>query len=128
MTKILPVAKALYLCDYQFAGVNGKSDLYGIFHGLRPKAYPHTQPRFCVFAQLASGLGELPFFIEIVGPDERLVYSSTTRKFRFPNRETVIQLTFEIKGCRFPVPGMYIVGLYCDNAWIADTQLHLIEA
>ena len=31
---ILPVAKALYLCDYHVGYSNGKVDLYGLFNAI----------------------------------------------------------------------------------------------
>jgi hypothetical protein len=31
-----------------------------------------------------------------------------------------------LKGVPFPQPGLYLVELYCDNEWVADTPLHLL--
>lgn len=65
---IRPFARALLLCDYVVGYDNGKSDLYGLFNAIRPAAYPHTQGRFCLFAQLAGGLGEVPFHADVIIP------------------------------------------------------------
>jgi hypothetical protein len=44
---VVPVAKAMYLCDYHVGNPNGKVDLYGLFNAIRPdNGYPHTQGRF----------------------------------------------------------------------------------
>jgi hypothetical protein len=63
---VLPVSKALYLCDNYAGYSDGKVDLYGLFNAIRPlTGFPHRRSRFCVFAQLSNGLGGVPFFIDI---------------------------------------------------------------
>ena len=63
---VVPVAKAMYLCDYQIGYDNGKVDLYGLFNAIRPaNGYPYTCSRFCIFAQLTDGQGRIPFFIDV---------------------------------------------------------------
>jgi hypothetical protein len=126
-TRILPVPRALTLCDYQVGYQNGKVDLYGIFHRIRPRDYPHVQTQFCVFAQLAGGLGEIPFFVDIrYAQRDELIHTTETRTLRFPNRDVLVQLAFHIQGCPFSEPGVYIVELFCDNQWVADTVLQLV--
>jgi hypothetical protein len=62
---VLPIAKAVYHCDYHVGYENGKVDLYGLFNAIRPKEYPYVVGRFCVFAQLVNGLGQTPFFFDV---------------------------------------------------------------
>ena len=123
--KIVPVAKTLYVCDYQFGGVQGKTDIYGLFNTISAPSFPHVQLRFCVFAQLGDGLGEVPYFIDIHGPDGKLVHTSGIKQLRFPSRIHIVQMAHEIRGCIFPNPGVYIVELWCDNTWVADTTVSL---
>ena len=53
---ILPVAKALYLCDGHLGFTSRKTDLMGIFDSIRPDGgYPHIHPSFVVFARLGKG-------------------------------------------------------------------------
>src|SRR5207249_2824138 len=55
-----------YLCDYHVGHDNGKVDLYGIFNAIRSEqGFPHSHRRFCVFARLIGGQGQVPFFIDI---------------------------------------------------------------
>ena len=124
---ILPVAKALYLCDYHFGYSDGKVDLYGLFNAIRPQSgFPYTRGRFCVFAQLINGLGVVPFFIDIrFAETDELVWTSEVRELTFPNRSTVVQLALTIEGCQFERPGLYFLELFCDNTWVCDTQLLL---
>jgi len=126
-TRILPVPKALTLCDYHIGYEDGKVDLYGIFNAIRPRSYPHRQTRFCVFTQLAGGLGEIPFFIDIrFGATNELIHTTETRILQFPNRQVVAQLAHFIEGCPFAEPGVYTVDLFCDNVWVCDTLIHLL--
>src|SRR5207249_10811420 len=62
---INPVAKTLYLCDGHIGFPGQKTDLVGLFGAIRPAHYPHVQQHFVIFAQLISGLGQVPFYIDI---------------------------------------------------------------
>ncbi len=124
---IVPVAKAMYLCDYHVGYSNGKVDLYGLFNAIRPEdGYPYTRGRFCVFAQLANGLGAVPFFIDIrFARTDQFVYTTETRTLSFPDRNTVVQLAMKIEGCQFESAGLYLLELFCDNTWVCDASLLL---
>jgi hypothetical protein len=76
---IIPVAKALYLCDGHIAFPNCKTDLMGIFNAIRPIQYPPVHGHFVVFAQLHSGLGQVPFYIDVrMAATGQLVGASNT--------------------------------------------------
>jgi hypothetical protein len=125
-SSVQPSAKALYLCDYHVGYENGKVDLYGLFNAIRPATYPHTQQRFCIFAQLVGGLGQVPFFIDIrYAATDGLVYTTARNVLSFPDQMTVVQVALAIEGCQFEQPGMYLVELFCDNAWVCDATLLL---
>ncbi len=124
--RIVPVAKALYLCDYQCGYENNKTDLYGIFNAIRPPTYPFTLKQFCVYAQLVGGLREVPFHIEVVfAAREEIVRTTDTRTLRFPNRSVVVEMVCQILNCRFAEPGLYLVELWCENTCIADVPVLL---
>ncbi|HYT94244.1 MAG TPA: hypothetical protein VEL76_36345 [Gemmataceae bacterium] len=123
---ILPVAKGVYLCDYVIGYENGKTDLYGLFNAIRPQKYPHTQGRFCVFAQLVNGLGQISFHIDVRNASrDELVHTTQTHQLSFPDRNTLVQMVLTIEQCPFPQPGIYLVELFCDNKWVSDTSLLL---
>ncbi len=125
---ILPVAKALTLCDYLVGDSNGKIDLYGIFNAIRPQSgFPYNRGRFCVFAQLSNGLGKLPIFIDIrFAETDELVWTTQIRELTCQNRHTVVQVALTIEGCPFERPGVYVLELFCNNTWVCDTQLLLL--
>lgn len=127
MASVVPVAKAMTLCDYHFGYSDGKVDLYGLFNAIRPEAgYPYNCWRFCVFAQLVNGLGQVPFFVDIrFSETDELVWNTEVRHLRFPDRTTVVQLALSIEGCPFERPGLYTLELFCDNTWVCDTRLLL---
>jgi hypothetical protein len=124
---VVPIVKGMYLCDYHIGYSNGKVDLYGLFNAIRPRqGFPHTQTRFCMFAQLLNGLGQVPFFIDVrFAQTDELIYTTETRSLTFPDRSTVVQMAMVIENCRFQIPGLYLLELVCDNTWVCDTQLFL---
>ncbi len=124
---IIPTVKALYLCDGSIGFPNGKTDLMGIFHAIRPRHYPHRQQQFVVFAQLIAGLGQVPCFLDIrFAATGQLVHTTTTYLLHFPHRQKLVQLAYTFKGCLFPQAGTYLLELHCDGQWVADTSLELL--
>jgi len=124
---VVPVAKSLYLCDYHIGYGNGKGDLYGLFNAIRPEdGFPYETGRFCVFAQLVNGQGQVPFYIDIrFAESEALVHTTETRTLTFTDRMSVVQLALTIEGCQFHSPGLYLLELFCDNTWVCDAPLLL---
>jgi hypothetical protein len=99
----------------------------GIFNAIRPTHYPHVQAHFVVFAQLHSGLGQVPFYIDVrMATTGQLVGTSNTHFLNFPRRDYVVQLAYTMQKCRFPQPGVYLVELFCGGQWVADTALELL--
>jgi hypothetical protein len=124
---VVPVAKSMYLCDFQIGYSNGKVDLYGLFNAIRPEqGFPYTRSRFCIFVQLVNGLGQVPFFIDVrFALTDDLVHTTETKSLVFPDRSTVVQMAMKMEGCQFQRPGLYLLELFCDNTWVCDTQLLL---
>jgi hypothetical protein len=126
-SSIVPFAKALYLCDGHIGFTNQKTDLMGVFNSIRPKQYPHRQKQFVIFAQLIAGLGQVPFHVEVRFAQTGLVvHSSGTHVLTFPRRDKIVQLVYTMQGCFFPQSGVYLVELYCNGQWVADTALELL--
>lgn len=124
---IVPVAKAIYLCDGSIGFATQKTDLMGLFNSIRPPSYPHTHTTLVVFAQLNGGLGEMPFYVDIrYAPTDELLFTTKPQMLRFPNRNRVVQFAYSIKQCRFPQRGMYLVELFSRGIWVADTTLELL--
>jgi hypothetical protein len=76
-----------------------------------------------------GGLGDVPFHIDVKrAADDRLIDCSDVHRLRFPNRDTLLQVAVTMHGSVFEAPGVYLVELYCDNVWVADTTIQLLEA
>jgi hypothetical protein len=124
----IPTAKALYLCE-EVDVEGGMTNLYALFNAIGPRQYPHTQPSFVCFAQLLGGLGQVPFHVDITrAEDTRLIHWTDVRSLWFPDRNVLVQLAVSITGCVFERPGVYLVELYCDNTWVGDTTIRLLES
>jgi hypothetical protein len=123
---IVPVAQALYLCDGHLGFPGGKTDLMGLFNGIQATGFPHVQKQFVVFARLHQGQGQVSFYVDIrLASTQQLIHVSSTHTLVFPNRDTVVEMALTLKGVRFPLPGIYLVELYCDAQWVADTTILL---
>jgi hypothetical protein len=124
---IIPVAKALYLCDGHLGFANQKADLMGVFNAIRPPSYPHVQQYFVIFAQLNGGLGSVPFYFDVsLLQTGQLIQTTNTHVVQFPSRHKLVQLAYAMQGCLFPSSGDYLVELFCDGQWVADTTLALL--
>jgi hypothetical protein len=125
---IRPFARPLLLCDSVFGYDYGKTELYGLFNAIRPATYPHVQSRFCLFAQLTDGLGEVPFYADVIfRPRDELIWTTNVHKMHFLQRELVVQLVLNVEGCPFPEPGAYLLELYCAQQCVADVPLQLLQ-
>jgi hypothetical protein len=126
LARIVPVAQGVFLCDGHLSFPGGKTDLMGLFNGIRAASYPYVQKQFVVFARLRQGLGQVPFFVEIRhAQNQQLIHLSNTQILVFPDRSTVVEMALTLKGVRFPQPGIYLVELYCNAQWVADTPVLL---
>ncbi len=120
----IPVAQALYLCDDHLGFPGGKTDLLGLFNSIRAPSYPHVQKQFVVLARLLQGLGQISFYVDIrFASTQQLIHVSSTHMLVFPDRDTVVEMVLTLKGVRFPQPGIYLVELFCDAQWVADTRI-----
>jgi hypothetical protein len=124
---ILPVAKALYLCDGHLSFTSRKTDLMGIFDSIRPQGgYSHIHPSFVVFARLAQGLGTIPFRVDIrLAASGPFVAGTSVQQLVFLDRDTIVNMVVTVKGVSFPQPGIFLVELLLDNPWVADTTMEV---
>lgn len=124
---IIPAVKALYLCDGCIGFPNQKTDLVGMFNSIRPAHYPHRQQQFVAFAQLIGGLGQIPFYLDIrFAATDQLVHTTSTKFLLFPHRDKLVQMAHTFQSCPFAQSGIYLVELFCDGQWVADTSLELL--
>src|SRR5262245_31014136 len=115
LPSIIPVAKALYLCDGAIGFPNQKTDVMGLFNSMRLKQFPYVHPQFVAFAQLCGGLDRVPFYFDVrFATTNELVHTTLPPRFlNFAHRDQVVQLSYTISNCPFAQPGFYLVELFC---------------
>ena len=125
---IVPMAKSLYVCDGTIGFPDQKTDIMGLFNAITPPRYPYVHPQFVAFAQLCDGLGRVPFYFDVrLASTGELVHTTLPPRFlNFAHRDQVVQLSFTVYDCPFAQPGIYLVELFCDAQWVADTKLELL--
>ncbi len=97
-----------------------------MFNAIQANSYPWSKTRFCVFALLVNGFGDVSFFIDIrQATSHTLTYTTAVQTLHFPDRTTAVKVVMNIIGCEFPQPDLYTVELFCDNTWVADTTVLL---
>ncbi len=98
----------------------------GIFDSIAVPSYPFIQPYFVVFARRKQGCGSLSFWVEIrFAITSQLLTSSHINWLVFPNRDIVVNMAMTMNGVSFPRAGLYLVELFIENQWVADTTLEL---
>lgn len=123
---IAPVASSLYVVDGTIGIVGGKTDLVGIFNRINAGAYPHDAS-FTVYARLVQGLGQVPFYLDVVNAGtQQLIHTSTTNLLHFPHRNFTAEMAVTFERIRFPQSAIYLIQLWCDSQWIADARLELL--
>ncbi len=100
MTTVMPVSKAVYLCDEVVEDkTSQKVHLLGLFNAVRPPAsshYPFRLGQLCVFAQMIGGVGVLPVHVEVVNAQtEEVIYAFPKQDLRFAMLKLRSQLAFE---------------------------------
>jgi hypothetical protein len=127
MSSIVPIAKALYLCDEVLADrASGKPHLLGILNSIRPPSFPHVLPRLCVFAQLIGGHGEGRCRVRIVAARNLdAVYESSDQVIRFDDRLETKYYTLRLRQITLHGPGEYWVELMWNGRFVDDAVLRV---
>lgn len=126
LPSIVPVAKTIYTCDGTIGFPNQKTDVMGLFNSITAPHYPYLLPQFVAFAQLSGGLGQVSFYFDVRhAATGKVIHTTTAGQLNFVTRDRLIQLAQTIPGCPFAQPGVYLVELFCNAQWVADTKLEL---
>jgi len=124
---IVPMAKGRYICEGTIGFPNQKTDIMGLFNAIAPPQYPYVHSQFVAFAQLCGGLGQVSFYVDVTyAATGQLVHTTTPTILKFAHRDQIVQLAYTICGCPFAQPGVYLVELFCNAQWVADTRLELL--
>jgi hypothetical protein len=131
MASVVPVGKIVYLCDDVLEDqTTGKTHILGIFNAVRTPgtvAFPYRLGRVCVFAQFSGGGGQVPVRVDVVnGKTDEVVFRSRRMLIDFSGKQSEVSVCLRIRSMKFPVPGVYVVEMYCGGRFIDDRLLRLL--
>lgn len=129
MASIIPVAKALYLCDDILSDpARGKPHLIGVLNAIRVPTFPHTLAKLCVFAQLVGGLGDVRRHVEVVdAASGEVAYRSPARVVRFDDRRQTRYYYLKLTQIVLPAAAEFWVEFFCNGQFLDDATLRVYE-
>ncbi len=132
--KLVPVAKAMVLCDDIRPNINrrGKVDLIGVgFHVIRSSSdppFPYRHRQLCAFLQLTDAQGEgIGRIMVREANSDRVIHATQEYRILFPNRLHLISVSFRMRSCTFPRPELYWIEFHFDGERVAFQPVHLIR-
>jgi hypothetical protein len=125
---LIPLGKIVYVCDDVLQDpARGKLHVLGAFNAIRPPSgtgYPYRLPKLCVFAQLTGSLGvgtvEARATNAATGEE---VFASPQYQVTFPGGHGILTVVIRLLNCPFPQPGVYLIQLFSQGAFIDDRRL-----
>jgi hypothetical protein len=130
MASVIPVAKALYLCDDILSDpARVKPHLIGVLNAVRVPGFPHTLDKLCVFARLVSGYGQLRCRVRVTRASDRvIVYRSPEQMLHFTDRRQTRYYVMRMQQISCPEPGEYWVEFFCNGEFVDDAVLLIEQA
>ena len=132
MAGIHPVVRYLIVCDDVVVDpVNPrKVTIVGLISSIRSydePQFPVRHKELCVYAQLTEFRGRGRVHVDVVHADSEIrAARTTTCVISFgDNPLEVVGVVIRIRGCLFPVPGLYHVRLWYNDVVIAEQPLLL---
>jgi hypothetical protein len=129
MASVIPVAKALYLCDDILSDpARVKPHLIGVLNAIQVPTFPHTLDKLCVFAKLVGGLGDVRCHVEVVSAASgEVVYRSPTRVVRFDDRRQTRYYFLKLAQIILPAAGEFWVEFFCNGQFMDDATLRIYQ-
>lgn len=129
---VRPIAKRVYVCDDVIGDpLSGKVSLFNLWDAVRvPSAevFPFCLAKVCVFVWWGDGFGKVKSRIDIVhGATETLVRRTRDCILNFEQRLDSVFARYKIEGCVFPEPGYYFVEVYCEDEFVDDQIIRVIQ-
>lgn len=130
MASVVPLAKALYLCDDILSDpARTKPHLIGVLNAIRAPGFPYTLAKLCVFARLVNGYGPVRCRVRIVdGGTRETVYESVENVLRFTDRMQTKYFLLRLTEIAVPAAGTFWVELYCNDVFVDDATLRFLSS
>jgi len=132
MNGLHPVVRYLVACEEVVVDPDNPHrvtlvSLISSIRSLTDPPYPLQQPELCVFVQMTECRGQGDCRLEIVQADSgQVVFRTRTRPLSFGNDPLdVFGLSFRIRNCPFPEPGLYWIQFWYNEQVIAQQPVQM---
>jgi hypothetical protein len=129
---IKPVVRYMLLCDDWTSDPdnNRRVTIIGLLsniHAIDDPPYPLLYPELCVFLALTEGHGQGEGHIECVFEESgQKVFETHKRPIPFgPDPLEVVGVSFRIRDCIFPYPGLYNVQFWYEGELVEERPLRM---
>lgn len=121
-----PSGIAIVICDQVIEDkLTSKKSLIGIFNNIHAATFPCRHPQLSIFASLTEGRGSYAARLRIANQETDESVADMNGQIEFPDVNTVVELVFNLVGVVFPVPGLYAIEFYCDDALVLERRFHV---
>jgi hypothetical protein len=127
-----PLVRYMLLCDdWQLDPANNRRvtiiGLVGNIHALEEPPYPLLYRELCVFLALTEGRGEGEGQVVCAFEESgQTIFQSAKRSIAFgPDPLEIVGVSFRIRNCRFPFPGLYLVQFWYDGIKVEERPLRM---
>ena len=121
-----PSGLAIVICDQVIEDkLTNKKSIIGIFNNIHATTFPCRHPQLSVFVSLTEGRGDYTARLRIANQENDESVADMNGQIQFPDVHTVVELVFNLVGLVFPVPGLYAIEFYCDDALVLERRFHV---
>jgi len=111
-----PVNLAIIVCDSIIDDrKTGKKTLVGVFNRIAAGSFPCVHHSLSVFVSLTDGRGEYEAELRCVNSATEQPIVEAKGKVGFRNPNDVVEIGFELRGLKFPEPGLYQFEFLCNG-------------
>ena len=129
---VRPLAKSVYVCDDVFGDAStGKIIVVNLWETARiptDEAFPYSLPKLCVFVWWRNGHGSARTRIDIVEAGSgKLLRRTKDYILKFSDPSETVYARYMIKDFVFPDVGSYIVEVYCEDEFVDDQVIRVVQ-
>ena len=123
-----PLNLAIIVCDSIIDDrKTGKKTLVGVFNRIAAGSFPCVHHSLSVFVSLTNGRGEYEAELRCVKSATEEPIMEGKGKVGFKDPRDVVEIGFELRGLKFPEPGLYHLEFLCDGVPIGQRPFTVEE-
>ncbi len=129
---VKPVAKCVYVCDDVVSDpASGKVSVLNLWDTVRvpvEAGFPYVLGKLCVFVWWRGGAGQVNTRVEVVQASSNEVIRRTgDAMLNFTRKSASLHARYRIEQCVFPEAGAYLVEVYCEDEFVDDQLIRVIQ-